>query len=236
VADCRDFERVAHLAYVSMPGGEQAIKQPWRMAAVYLQHAFGDDFLNLDIPFVQQLDRAKWRPLDQMIASHLNSPLTSSFGRLFDAVSALLGVRSEAIYEGQAAIELEMLAQPSEKTYPFAITDKTPAHLDVRPTIRAIVAEIQQGVSLSVIAGRFQWTMAELITAVCLRVKRQTGLNHVALSGGVFQNRLLLEQTLTLLRDSGFQAYTNRQVPPNDGGISLGQAAIAGAKLRNKEW
>jgi hydrogenase maturation protein HypF len=232
VADCRNFERVAHLAYVPLPGGEQAIKQPWRMSAVYLQHTFGDDFLNLDIPFVQQLDHQKWRPIAQMIARGLNSPPTSSFGRLFDAVSALLGLRSEAIYEGQAAIELEMLAQPTDEAYPFAITDGTPAQLDLRPTIRAIVVEILQGVGLSLIAGRFQRTMAELITAVCLQVYHQTRLNRVALSGGVFQNRLLLEQTIPLLQNKGLQVYTNRQVPPNDGGISLGQAAIAAATIQ----
>jgi hydrogenase maturation protein HypF len=233
VADYRDFERVAHLAYVPLPGGEQAIKQPWRMAAVYLHYTFGDDFLNLDIPFVQQLDQQKWRPLAQMMERGLNSPVTSSFGRLFDAVSALLGIRGEAIYEGQAAIELEMLAQSTDKFYPFAITDETPALLDVRPAIEAVVDELKQGVPNPLIAGRFQRTVAEMITAVCRQIQHQTGLKRVALSGGVFQNRLLLEQTMPLLRNEGFQVYTNHQVPPNDGGISLGQAVIAGAKLRN---
>ena len=232
VADRHDFERLAHLAYVPLPGGEQAIKQPWRMAAVYLQHTYGNDFLNLDIPFVQQLDRQKWRPLAQMMARGFNSPPTSSFGRLFDAISALLGLRGESIYEGQAAIELEMLAQPTDEAYPFTITGGMPAQLDLRPTIRAIVAEIQQGVGLSLIAGRFQRTVAELIAAVCLQIYYQTRLNRVALSGGVFQNQLLLEQTLPLLHNKSFQVYTNWQVPPNDGGISLGQAVIAAAAIQ----
>jgi hydrogenase maturation protein HypF len=168
-----------------------------------------------------------------MMERGLNSPVTSSFGRLFDAVSALLGIRGEAIYEGQAAIELEMLAQSTDKFYPFAITDETPALLDVRPTIEAVVEELKQGVPNPLIAGRFQRTVAEMITAVCRQIQHQTGLKRVALSGGVFQNRLLLEQTMPLLRNEGFQVYTNHQVPPNDGGISLGQAVIAGAKLRN---
>jgi hydrogenase maturation protein HypF len=235
VADRRDFERVAHLAYVPLPGGEQAIKQPWRMAAVYLQQTYGDDFLNLDIPFVRQLDRQKWRPLAQMLARGLNSPPTSSFGRLFDAVSALLGLRGEAIYEGQAAIELEMLAQPTNQAYPFAIAEGTPAQLDVRPLIEAIVKDLEQGTAIPLIAGRFQRTVAEMITAVCAQIHHQTGLNRVALSGGVFQNRLLLEQIMPLLHQQDFQIYTNRQVPANDGGISLGQAVIAAAKLRNDE-
>lgn len=235
VADCREFERVAHLAYVPLPGGEQAIKQPWRMAAVYLYYTFDDDFLNLDIPFVQQLDQQKWRPLTQMIARGLNSPPTSSFGRLFDAVSALLGIRHEVLYEGQAAIELEMMAQTTEQTYPFEIRNSMPAQLDVRSTISAIVKDIQQGTSIALIAGRFQRTVARMIADVCHQIRHQSQLNRVALSGGVFQNSLLLEQTVPLLRDQGFQVYTNHQVPPNDGGISLGQAAIAGAKLRNDE-
>lgn len=232
VADCQDFERLAHLAYVPLPGGEQAIKQPWRMAAVYLQHTFGDDFLNLDIPFVHQLDQQKWRPLAQMMARDINSPLTSSFGRLFDAVSAVLGIRSEAVYEGQAAIELEMLAQPTDKAYPFTITPGTPAQLDVRPMMTAIVYELGRGVAVPVLAGRFQRTVAQMVTAVCCQIQQQTGLNRVALSGGVFQNRLLLEQAHDLLGNQGFQVYTNRQVPPNDGGISLGQAAVAGAIIQ----
>jgi hydrogenase maturation protein HypF len=150
-------------------------------------------------------------------------------------VSALLGLRDEAIYEGQAAIELEMLAQPTNQAYPFAIAEGTPAQLDVRPLIEAIVKDLEQGTAIPLIAGRFQRTVAEMITAVCAQIHHQTGLNRVALSGGVFQNRLLLEQIMPLLHQQDFQIYTNRQVPANDGGISLGQAVIAAAKLRNDE-
>src|SRR5205823_2857356 len=147
VADLLDFERSAHLTYVPLPGGEQAVRQPWRMAAVYLQQAYGDAFLELDIPFVHQLNRSKWHILTQMIARGINSPPTSSLGRLFDAVAALLGLRSEVLYEGQAAIELEMLAVPpvSDDIYPFAIEDQT---LDVSAMIRAIVNDIQKGVAI----------------------------------------------------------------------------------------
>lgn len=233
-ADLRSFERVAHLAYVPLPGGEQAIHQPWRMAAVYLQQAYGNDFLHLDIPFVRQLDERRWRPLAQMIGRRLNSPPTSSFGRLFDAVAALLGLRQEAVYEGQAAIELEMIAAPTETAYPFAIHPGAPLQLDVSPAVRALVADIQQGEFIPVIAGRFHRTVAELLTAVCGQVRSQTGLNRVALSGGVFQNRLLLEQLLALLEAAGFQPFINRQVPPNDGGLSLGQAAVAAGVFSNQ--
>jgi len=232
IADLRGFERVAHLATFALPGGEQAILQPWRVGAVLLQQAYGDAFLGLDIPFVRQLDRDRWHVFAQMIARNLNSPRTSSIGRLFDAVSALLDVRAEVMYEGQAAIELEMLAEPSSEGYPFKISDGMPMQMDVRSTIRAIVEDIQRGVSTAVIAGRFHRTITEMLVAVCDRLRALSGLQAVALSGGVFQNGLLLEQTLALLKARGFETYINRQVPPNDGGLSLGQAAVAAAIIQ----
>ena len=239
-ADLRGFERLAHLAYVPLPGGEQAVRQPWRMAAVYLAQAYGDAFWELDIPFVRELDRSKWRVLTQMIARGINSLPTSSLGRLFDAVAALIGLRSEVLYEGQAAIELEMLAQQPEQgiqsgIYPFTIRtrDQMPVTLDVTPMFRAIVSDIEQGVPASQIAGRFHRSTAELLATMCLGTREQTGLNAVALSGGVFQNRLLLEQLVTRLEEMAFQVYINQRVPPNDGGISLGQIAVAAAHLQS---
>ncbi|MGI8586618.1 MAG: carbamoyltransferase HypF [Chloroflexia bacterium] len=231
-ADLRGFERLAHLAYVPLPGGEQAVRQPWRMGAVYLVQAYGDAFLDLDIPFVRRLDRARWRTLAQMAARGINSPQASSLGRLFDAVAALLGVRDEVLYEGQAAIELEAMAEPSDRAYPFAVVEGNPATLDVAPLIRAIVEELRRGTALPEIAGRFHRTVAEMLSVVCGRAREETGLGRVALSGGVFQNRLLLEQLMTRLEETGFQVYLNRQVPPNDGGLSLGQAAVAAAIMK----
>lgn len=259
VADCRTFKRVAHLRYVPLPGGGQAVRQPWRIAAAYLQQCFGDEFLDLDLAFVRRRELQQWRPLAQMIDRGINSPLTSSLGRLFDAVAALIGIRQEVVYEGQAAIELEVLAEPQETAYPFTTihpqqnnqytnnqytnngsTQHLPMQLDVRPTIRAIVREIQEGVSTPVVAGRFQRTVAELLAAACQFARQESGLTTVALSGGVFQNRLLLEQLDYLLEKDGFQVYTNRQVPPNDGGLSLGQAAVAAARLEQgveiRDW
>jgi hydrogenase maturation protein HypF len=236
-ADLLDFERLAHLAYVPLPGGEQAIRQPWRMAATYLAQVYGDAFLELDIPFVQQLDRSKWRMLSQMMARNINSPLTSSLGRLFDAVAAVMGLRKEVLYEGQAAIELEMLACRDDtgdraSTYSFAIGDQMPGLWDVRPMIQAIVSDIRQGVSRAEIASRFHRSIAALLATACLNARDKTGLNIVALSGGVFQNRLLLEQLIVRLEERSFQVYVNRCVPPNDGGLSLGQIAIAAARLQ----
>ena len=239
IANLSDFERVAHLDYVPLPGGAQAIRQPWRMAAVYLWQAFGLDFLELDIPFVtQRIDDAtlatRWRPLAQMIERNLNCPPTSSLGRLFDAVAALLGVRQEVVYEGQAAIELEMLAEPSEAVYPFGLIEGTPTKLDMRPLIQAIVEDVRAGQSVPQILGRFHNSVAELLVNRCIWLREQRNINEVALSGGVFQNQLLLEGLLARLDKVGFTVYTNRQVPPNDGGVSLGQAAVAAARVREK--
>jgi hydrogenase maturation protein HypF len=242
IADLLGFERLAHLTYVPLPGGEQAVRQPWRMAAVYLAQAYGDALWELDIPFVRELDRSKWHVLAQMIARGINSLPTSSLGRLFDAVAALIGLCSEVLYEGQAAIELEMLAQQQEQgmhkgqsgIYPFTIRMKEhmPTTLDVAPMFRAIVSNMQEGVPASQIASRFHRSITELLATVCFGAREQTGLNVVALSGGVFQNRLLLEQLVTRLEEMAFQVYVNRRVPPNDGGISLGQLAVAAAHLQ----
>ncbi len=240
-ADLRDFQRLAHLAYVPLPGGEMAVRQPWRMAAVYLQQAYGEAALELDIPFVQQLNRARWRPLSQIIARGINCPPTSSLGRLFDAVAALLGLPNHApthLYEGQAAIALEQLACMDDETgqsYPCAIGEQKPAGLDVTPLIRAIVDDIRRSIPPARIARRFHASIAALLAQTCARVRTQTGLNTVALSGGVFQNRLLLEQLVDQLEKMAFQVFLNRRVPPNDGGLSLGQLAIAAALLRAED-
>jgi hydrogenase maturation protein HypF len=241
-ADLSGFERLAHLTYVPLPGGEQAIRQPWRMAAVYLAQAYGDAFWELDIPFVREFDRSKWHILQQMITRGINSLPTSSLGRLFDAVAALVGLRGEVLYEGQAAIELEMLARQQEKgihegqssAYPFTITmrDQIPDTLDVAPMLRAIVSDIGRGVSISKIAGRFHRSIAELLATACFGARKRTGLQSVALSGGVFQNQLLLEHLVKRLEEMAFQVFVNRRVPPNDGGISLGQVAVAAAHVQ----
>jgi len=189
-------------------------------------------------------ENKRWRVLAQMMARQINSPSTSSLGRLFDAVAALLGLRSEALYEGQAATELEALAQsalgnaaPEDalSVYPFLIgvrAGQTPAQFDVGPMLRAIVSDIQQGVPAAIIALRFHRTIAELLATVCLAARQATGLDTVALSGGVFQNRLLLEYLITRLEAMAFRVYINRRVPPNDGGLSLGQLAVAAARIQ----
>jgi hydrogenase maturation protein HypF len=239
VADLSGFERRAHLAYVPLPGGEQAVRQPWRMAAIYLERAFGEAFSELDIPFVRRLDLTRWRPLAQMAARDINSPQTSSLGRLFDAVAALLGVRDEVLYEGQAAIELEALGGNTlmpEALYPIALVEGNPATLNVTPMIRAIVEDIRRGVPVPQISALFHRSIAELLVMACERVRVESGLRAVALSGGVFQNRLLLEELSGRLAELGFKVYVNRRVPPNDGGLSYGQAAVAAARLKVRRY
>jgi hydrogenase maturation protein HypF len=147
-----------------------------------------------------------------------------------------LGLRSEVLYEGQAAIELEIQAATCTdqvKSYPFSFANREPITMNVVPAIEAIVRDIEQGIATAHIAKRFHLTMAEMLAQACLEARQQTGLDTVALSGGVFQNQLLLEQLVTLLKSMAFHVYTNQKVPPNDGGLSLGQAAIGAARLHH---
>ena len=234
VCDYGGFERVAHLEYVPLPGGEKAIKEPWRMAASFLDRIYGDSMYGLGIDFVKTLDRNKWTIIKKMIDKGLNSPLTSSSGRLFDAVSALVGVRQEVYYEGQAAIELEMAADKDEEGfYSYDLEELgNGSQVMLEPIIKGVVSDISEGVSVPTIAGKFHNTMAKIILNICLRVRKTSGIEKVALSGGVFQNTLLLNKTFTLLDGSGFKAYTQHRVPPNDGGIALGQAVIANELIK----
>ena len=233
ICDYSEFKRAGHLEYTPLPGGEKAIKEPWRMAASYLYKIYRDNMLNLDIDFVKKLDRGKWSTIQKMIDNGINSPITSSSGRLFDAVSALVGIRKEIYYEGQAAIELEMAACAEEGVYPFDlkdVEDKILVLLD--PLFRGIVSDLEHGVGVDSISSRFHNTVAKIILHVCLKLKKTSGLNRVALSGGVFQNTLLLEKTYALLDNNDFKIFTHQRVPPNDGGIALGQAVVANERAK----
>jgi hydrogenase maturation protein HypF len=232
ICDYSEFKRVGHLEYTPLPGGEAAIKEPWRMAASFLYKIYRDNMFDLGIDFVRQLDRQKWPTIQKMIDNNINSPLTSSAGRVFDAVSALVGIRNKIYYEGQAAIELEMAAESAEGAYPFglkAVEDKILILLE--PLFKGIVSDIKRGVGVESISSRFHNTIAKIILCVCQKLKETSGLDRVALSGGVFQNSLLLEKTFVLLDKNGFKVFTHRKVPPNDGGIALGQAVVANERI-----
>ncbi|MDQ3134446.1 MAG: Sua5/YciO/YrdC/YwlC family protein, partial [Acidobacteriota bacterium] len=231
VADFSEAERVAHLEYVPMPGGAKAIREPWRMAAVYLQRTFGDDFLKLEIPFVQNINRKAWTILRQMAATGTNSPETSSMGRLFDAVASLLELRQSVNYEGQAAIELEMIADQSvTHGYEFEI-DAGESVIKTDHMIRRVVEDVLSGVSAAEVSAKFHLAVAHLIATLARRVRDERQLNRVVLSGGVFQNVFLLQRTCQLLESDNFAVFTHQRVPANDGGIALGQAAVANARL-----
>jgi hydrogenase maturation protein HypF len=232
VGDYTDFVRVAHLEYVPLPGGEQAIREPWRLAAAWLYQVYGDEMEALEIDFVRRLEGRPWPLLKQMIQRSINSPLASSMGRLFDAVSSLLGVRDTINYEGQAAVALEMIADDGcEDIYPFGITDGQPMVLQGRDILRGAVNDVLAGVKTSQISTKFHNTIAAAIKEICLRVRQQQGLKVVVLSGGVFQNVSIVERAVRELASVGFEVCMPSKVPPNDGGIALGQAAIANARV-----
>jgi hydrogenase maturation protein HypF len=235
VADYDGYQREFHLKYVPLPGGERSIKEPWRLALTYL-HQAGIPW-DADLPpviYATQIKSHISQPLDVLraqLVSGLNSPPTSSMGRLFDAVSALAGVRPVVNYEAQAAIELEALVDPTvEGIYSWAIEDDK---IDASPLINAVVADLRARVSIQTIAARFHNSIVQMVCKICLQIKNAHGLVDVALSGGVWQNVYLLKRTTSLLQKHGFHVYLHRQVPANDGGLALGQAAIVSHKLNS---
>jgi len=203
------------------------------MAFSYLQATFGPGCIDLDIPFLKRLDKKETRTLTAQIEKRLNCPLTSSCGRLFDAVSSLIGIRDTVNYEGQAAIEMEMAADATvEDRYCWTMTvsDDGLYIIDTTEIIRGIVNDIEKEAPTSAMAARFHNTVADIIAEVCSIISRQTGLDRVALSGGVFQNIFLLQKTLRELRARKLDPIIHHQVPTNDGGIALGQVMIANAQ------
>jgi len=232
VGDARGYRRAAHLMPVPMPGGDAATREPWRMAVSWLQTAFEDDWP--DIPLVRSMDEGEVRLLRQMMARGLNSPLTSSCGRLFDAVAALCGLRDRVSYEGQAALELEMAIDRDrvERLYPWTLSGDDPLRLDVRPLVRGVVEDVLACCAAGEIACRFHLSLARAVTDVCIRLSDRTGLKTVVLSGGVFQNRFLTEALSGCLESRGLEVLRHSLVPPNDGGLALGQAVVAGTQLK----
>jgi hydrogenase maturation protein HypF len=231
IADFREMERFAHLNYIPMPGGASAIREPWRMAAVYLQETFGDQFLDLDLPFVRDLDTQKWKAMRKMASNGTNSPQTSSMGRLFDAVASLLRLRDVTNYEGQAAIELEQIAaEVSENGYQFEIAENGKV-IRAETIIRSVVEDLIEEVPPSIVSARFHAAVANLILTMVQLIRDRYKLNRVVMSGGVFQNLCLLNSSRQKLSGAGFEVFTHNRVPTNDGGICLGQAAVANAQL-----
>jgi hydrogenase maturation protein HypF len=228
-----DLERMAHLSYIPLPG-EITIKRPSRMSFSYLYELFGDKGLEYAERYLSVLSAEEQQVLVRQLENRLNTVLTSSCGRLFDAVSALLGICTKVQYEGQAAIELEELADMNAlDIYRFEFnTASRPYTLGVRGIFQGILADMEQGIQVSKIAGRFHRTIAEMIIIVLKRLYDDTGLNRVSLSGGVFQNKLLFLLLRQRMVEQGFEVLYHRRVPTNDGGISLGQVYIASEVIR----
>jgi hydrogenase maturation protein HypF len=258
VVDYRGFRRAGHLEYLPLPGGPAAIRRPHRIAIGYVLALLGEDALNDLVASpdgsgtkrpsasrIGYVSPAEIEIIRRQIEKRINSPLTSSMGRLFDAISALLGIRGEIDYEGQAAVELEMAAyaavtagSPSAKNdkaiaetgeaYPYGIVENNEIRIvRLRDLLSAVIEDLRRDIPLSEISLRFHNTIARMINDMCRAISGETGITQVALSGGVFQNRLLLRKTVGLLERSGVRVLTHKQVPCNDGGVSLGQAVIA---------
>jgi hydrogenase maturation protein HypF len=221
VASYAGFERRAHLRYVPLAGGDAAVREPWRAALGYAGAAE-----RLLAGAGGHIGEQRLRAVERMIATGTNTVMTSSCGRLFDAVAAIVGLRYQVNFEGQAAIELEAIVDPAcEQRYEFDIGGE---ELDFRAMMERIV---KQRAAPAVVAARFHNTLAAAIHEMCLRMRRESGIERVCLSGGTFQNMRLLGLAARALRASGFELFLHRKVPPNDGGIALGQAAIAAARM-----
>ena len=228
IAGLTDFRRVTHFDYVAMPGGDLAIREPWRIAFSYLFRYFGDSIDYHSLPVFNSIDAKNLSLVKEMIVNEVNSPMSSGAGRLFDAVSAILGLCSIAAFDSEAPMRLEsVIACETDEYYPF-LMDNT---IIFSETLKSILEELP-GKNISAISAKFHNTIVQVILEVSKRIRNETSLNKVILSGGVFQNKYLLERSLQALRRNSFDTFTNHQVPANDGGVSLGQLLIA-SKTRN---
>jgi hydrogenase maturation protein HypF len=228
IADTRTFSRVAHLAYVPMPGSTTAIKEPWRMAVSYLYDAFGQGFQELDLPLFKTIDAGSLDIINKMVIKKINAPLTSSLGRLFDGIAAIIGLRNRVVFEGQAAMEM-LAADQAEGLYECKWIAEDPIKIPTRSLVRGVTQDLLAGLHPAVISRKFHDTLIRLFTDLCTALAKENGLKRVVLSGGVFQNTILLTGLLRTLKDKGLTVYTHSRVPTNDGGICLGQAVVAAA-------
>jgi hydrogenase maturation protein HypF len=237
VGDLTRFERVGMLVPVRLPGGAAAIRQPWRMACAWLTEALGAE---PPIPrgLGGRVKPAAWQQVRELIQTGVASPLTTSMGRLFDAVAALCAIRAEVNYEGQAAVELEASCDPDERhAYPFPVggADQGPLLMDARPAVVEVARDLDLGLAVPLVAARFHNAVAEATARACALAADRAATDTVVLSGGVFQNRRLLQSTSALLEAVGLRVLVPERLPPNDGGIAYGQLAVAAATLAAEE-
>jgi len=235
VSTLTDFERIAHFDYTPMPGGEKAIKEPWRMAVSYLYKAYGEAFMEFEFDFLKKIDENEKDIIVGLIEKGINSPLTSSCGRLFDGVAALIGIKNKVKYEGQAAIELENKIPTgwkySDEKYNFSLFDQDEVKkIRTEEIIKQIVLDVSKNVKEEIISYKFHNTLIDVFREICLFIKGRRKIKKVVLSGGCFQNIYLLSNVKAELERNNFSVHVHTSVPPNDGGISLGQAVIAGLR------
>jgi hydrogenase maturation protein HypF len=232
LADYSSFKRVGYLTPLPLPGGDQAIRNPWRMTLSYLA-TFVDGFDDLNLDVVSKRSDKEKEMVLKLIKSGFNSPLTSSMGRLFDSVSALLGICDQSTYEGQAAMELEMvLERETGDCYPLSYQDQNDCVIiSPAPLIRKICSDLKTGKPAGYISGKFHNSIISMLVETCIRFRDAWKLNRIALSGGCFQNTYLLSRSIEMLTGEGFEVFYHQKVPPNDGGLALGQALIANERL-----
>jgi hydrogenase maturation protein HypF len=230
--DLAGFERVGHLWPVRLPGGDQAVREPWRMACAWLQEVRGEAGA-VPAALSGEVEQARWEAVAGLAGSGTAAPVTTSVGRLFDAVAALCGLRAVVNYEGQAAAELEGAADASERgAYELPVTERAGSVvLDARPTVTAVAGDAARGMPAGAVSARFHAALARATAAACVAAAGASGVEVVVLSGGAFQNRLLLERTAGAIEEAGLRVLVPERLPPNDGGISYGQAAVAAARL-----
>jgi len=244
VGGTRRCARAGHLWPVRLPGGDAAVRKPWRMARAWL-HALGDEDPAVPAALAEQVPRAAWEAVGALVRSGTAAPETTSAGRLFDAVAALCGIRSAINYEGQAAAELEAACDRGERgAYPMPVVEEAGANgaggepgpsggaqppivLDARATVAAVIEDLGRGAAVGLVAARFHGALARATAEACALAAARHGLGTVVLSGGAFQNRVLFERTSALLEAAGLRVLVPRRLPPNDGGIAFGQAAVA---------
>jgi hydrogenase maturation protein HypF len=231
ICDLNDFKRVTHFEYIPLPGGDSATEEPWRIAVSWLYKLYGRSFLNMDIPPLNKIDREKIEIIIRMIDKNINCPLTSGAGRLFDAVASLLGLVQVATFQAEGPMRLESLVQPDcSDCYTYTIEQTI--SFDI--TMRAIVEDILNNVGKVTIATKVHNTIILTIFDTVSAIRLNEGINKVVLSGGVFQNKFLLTKTIELLRKDNFEVYSHATVPTNDGGIALGQLAVASKRRELK--
>jgi hydrogenase maturation protein HypF len=228
VCEGETYTRMAHFQYMAMPGGDLAAEEPWRMGISLLHQAYGREWQEVDLPWLRQVDRNKAEALTRALEQQINCPHSSGLGRLFDGVAAITGCCVHSLFHAEAPMRLEAMADPAET----GRYETDLATLSVIPMIRQICEDLRSGVPVPVIAARFHNTLTWTACVTVQRLSRETGIDKVVLSGGSFQNKILFESILNTLEKEHFTVYTHKQVPCNDGGLALGQLAVAGWRRR----